>query len=189
MRRTIDDLSCAGSNCVGVVVGVIQGPRAVSNSRYESPKVSPVKMRAVIDDRLMVQGVARCVYTFEHTSREVELLPVPGDGEPFWRDGQYVAVQLRVELVAIYGAGAGDELRRVDHVGRAARMHHADGVRERLHQGARAAGMVEMHVCEKQQVHRFRRQAQLFEPGEYQRNGRVGTGIDDGRASARHDDM
>ena len=41
----MDPLSWPGSNCVGVVVGMIHGPRAVSNSRYESPKVSPVKMQ------------------------------------------------------------------------------------------------------------------------------------------------
>ena len=44
MSRTIDALSWPGSNCVGVVVGMIHAPRAVSNSRYERPKVSPVKM-------------------------------------------------------------------------------------------------------------------------------------------------
>ena len=41
--RSIERRSASGWNCTGVVVGMIQAPRAVSNSRYDRPKVSPVK--------------------------------------------------------------------------------------------------------------------------------------------------
>ena len=41
--RAIEAFIASGSNCTGVEVGKMNAPRAVSNSRYEMPKVSPVK--------------------------------------------------------------------------------------------------------------------------------------------------
>ena len=121
----MDALSWPGSNCVGVVVGMIHGPCAVSNSRYESPKVSPVKMLvgAVIDDGLVMQRVAGRVHAFEDAAGELEALAVLRDDDALARDRQDLAVQLRVQLVAVHGARAGDQLGRIDHVRRAARMH------------------------------------------------------------------
>ena len=56
----------------------------------------------------------------------------------------------------------------------------AVALRQRAHQRAGAAGMIEVHVGEEQEVHRVARDAELVERGEYQRNGGVGAGIDDG---------
>ena len=42
MEERIGNIA-AGSNCTGVVVGSSQIPADVSNSRYDRPKVSPVK--------------------------------------------------------------------------------------------------------------------------------------------------
>ena len=47
-RRT-DTRSASGSNCTGVVVGSSQAPRSVSNSRYDSPNVSPTSSARHLD--------------------------------------------------------------------------------------------------------------------------------------------
>ena len=41
--RSIERRKASGWNCTGVVVGMIHAPKGVSNSRYDRPKVSPVK--------------------------------------------------------------------------------------------------------------------------------------------------
>ena len=66
--RRLDTRACArssgasasGWNCTGVVVGMIQAPAAVSNSRYDRPKVSPVKKPRLrcVPDAVVVHRVA-----------------------------------------------------------------------------------------------------------------------------------
>ena len=191
MSRTIDALSWPGSNCVGVVVGMIHAPaRRIELAVGEAEGVAGENAGgAVIDDGLVMQRVPGRVHAFEGAAGEFESLAVLGDGDAFALDGQDFAVQLRIQLVAIHGARAGDELGGVEHVRRAARMHHAGGARQRAHERARAAGMVEVHVREEQEVHRVGRDLQLFERREDQRNGRVRAGVDDRRAAARDDDV
>ena len=68
-------------------------------------------------------------------------------------------------------------------------MHDAGGPRKRAHQRPGAACMIQVHVREEQQIDRVGRDLQPFEGREYQRNGRVGPGVDDGRAAAGHDNV
>ena len=133
--------------------------------------------------------VAGRVHAFERAAGQLESRAILRDGEALALDGQDFAVQLRIQLFAVHRARAGDELGGVDHVRRAARMHHAGGARQRAHERAGAAGMIEVHVREEQEVHRVGRELQLLERREYQRNGGVGPGIDDRRPAAGHHDV
>ena len=83
MSRTIDALSWPGSNCVGVVVGMIHGPlRGVELAIGDAEGVAREDAgRAVIDDGLVMQRVAGRVHAFERAARQIETLPVLRDGE------------------------------------------------------------------------------------------------------------
>ena len=131
MSRTIDALSCAGSNCVGVVVGMIHGPRGGVELAVREPEgvAGEDAGGAVVDDGLVMQGMTRRMHALEHAPGEFETLAVLRDRDTIARDGQDLAVQLRIQLVAVHGARACDEFRRIDHVRRTAWMHHRSGVR------------------------------------------------------------
>ena len=191
MRRTIDALSCDGSNCVGVVVGMIHGPGGGVEFAVREPEgvAREDAGGAVVDEGLVMQGMTRRVHAFEHAPGEFEALAVLRDRDTIARDGQDLAVQLRVQLVAVHGARRLDEFRRIGHVCDAARMQHRGGAGQRLHQCAGATGMVEMHVGQEQEIHGIARHAEFIEGGEDQRHGGVGPGIDDRGPRARHHDV
>ena len=66
----------SGSNCTGVVVGIIQGPAAVSKSRYDRPKVSPVKKPRLARPRCSGGArVAGGVDEDERAAGELERMP------------------------------------------------------------------------------------------------------------------
>ena len=50
--RAIDSRIACGSNCTGVLVGSTNAPRSVSNSRYDRPKVSPVKKPRLVSSQM-----------------------------------------------------------------------------------------------------------------------------------------
>jgi len=68
-------------------------------------------------------------------------------------------------------------------------MEQSPRVRELLHQAARPAGVIEMHVRQQQVVDRLPRHAELLKPGEEVRDGRVGSHIDEGRTARIDDDV
>ena len=82
-----------------------------------------------------------------------------------------------------------DELRGVDHVGRAARMQHRTGVGELAHQPARPAGMIQMHVRQQHEVDRRARDAQFRERGEQVGDRCVRPHIDKGGATGLDDNV
>ena len=73
-----------------------------------------------------MQRVARRVHAFEGAAGELEALSVLRDGDALARDGLDLAVQA-IEEFAVDGARPGDQLGRIDHVRRAARMQHRGG--------------------------------------------------------------
>ena len=72
--RSIERRSASGWNCTGVVVGMIQGPAAVSKSRYDRPNVSPVKKPRLrrVPDAVVVHRVAGRVEEDERPAGELD---------------------------------------------------------------------------------------------------------------------
>ncbi len=79
----------------------------------------------MIDDGLVMQGMPGRVHALERAPGELEPLAVLRDGDALARNRQDFAVQARIQFVAVNRARAGDQLRWIDHVRRAARVHHA----------------------------------------------------------------
>src|SRR5437667_59903 len=159
--------------------------RAVRDAEGVAAEDAPVRL---IHDGVVVQGVSGHVNELERPLAEPHALAVLDRPHALGGDRHERAVEL-VQALAVDRAGAGHELRRVDHVRCAARMQQRPRVGELLHQAPRAAGVIEMHVRQQQVVDGFPRNAELREPGEQIRDGRVGPHIDEGRASRVDDDV
>jgi hypothetical protein len=138
--------------------------------------------RAMVDDGLVMQGVAGCVHALEVRSPRSKRWPscamtrrsrAIGRISPYSREYSSSPYTARVPAIS---------LGRIDHVRRAARVHHRGGARQFAHQRTGAAGMVEVHVREEQVFDRVALDAELGQRREYQRNRGVRAGVDDGGA-------
>ena len=147
--RSTEWRSASGSNCTGVVVGMIQAPAAVSNSRYDRPKVSPVKKpaAALVPDAVVVPRVAGRVEELQRPAGELERHAVGVLSDALGRHADDVAVGARHFLGAVDRASRRPS-RRPGRSGAARRRGctTSRAVRQLLHQQADAAGMVEVHV-------------------------------------------
>src|SRR5437868_8636185 len=83
-------------------------------------------------------------------------------------------------VVAVEARGGSDELRRIDEVGRAARMHINRGTKFR--EAPRRAGMVEMNVAEKDVPNVFRGEMNLAKFRREIFEGRLGPRIEQDQA-------
>ena len=137
---------------------------------------------AMVDNGLVMQRVSGRVHAFEHPPGQLESLSILGDRDALALDRQDLAIQLRIELLTVNRSRRGDECRGIEHVWRATRVKHTGGTRQRAHERTGAAGMIEVNMREEQVVHRVRGDLQLLERREYQRNGSIRAGIDDGRS-------
>ena len=84
---------------------------------------------------------------------------------------------------------AGDELGGLDEMRRAARMQHRPRVRQLLHQLARAAGVVQVHVREENVVHRLAGDAEPSSAAEQIGNGMRRADVDERGPAAVLDDV
>ncbi len=93
------------------------------------------------------------------------------------------------QLVPIDRARAGDELARIDEMRRAPRMQNRLRIRQCLHERAGAAGVIEVHVSEQQQVDRATGDAEPIQRREQIGNRMRGADIDERRAPAVLDEV
>ena len=77
------------------------------------------------------------------------------------------------------------ERARVDHVARAARVHHHARPRQRGGQRADAAGVVQVHVGRDDAVDGVAREAQRVQRRQQARHREVRAGVDEGGAAVR----
>ena len=131
----------------------------------------------------MVPGVTGRVDELERAVPERQALAVLDHDHPVRRNRDDLAVQLAVERLAVDLDRARDQPGRVDQVRRAARVQHRAGIRQRLHQLAGPARMIEVHVRQEQVVDLLARDADLVQRREQPGCGRRGAGIDERRAA------
>ena len=100
------------------------------------------------------------------------------------RQGHQLPVQAREAFLAVDELGAGDEFVRVDQVRRAARMQVGARVGQLAQQRARAAGVIQVHVCEQQVVHRRARDLEHLQRLQQVRHREIRADVDEGGAPA-----
>ena len=137
---------------------------------------------------MVVARMARRVDEFERPPGELEAHAVGGAQHPCGRHAHHLAVRARDLRFAIDGGGALDQPPRKDQVACAVRMHDEARARQRLHQQADSARMVEMDMGGDDPVDRVARDAQRVEGGQKARHRMVGAGVDESGA-ARFDDQ
>ena len=74
-------------------------------------------------------------------------------------------------------------------VWRAPWMQHRHGVRQLAHQQPRAAGVIQVHVRQQQEVHRLARHAELRQRGQQEGNREVGSDVNECGTSRIDDDV
>ena len=126
--------------------------------------------------------VALGVQGDELAAGKTESVAIVCDVDAICIDRHQSPVDLARASLAVHGLGACPQLRRVDHVGRAARVQHATGIRQVRQQFAGAAGVVEVHVREKDGLDVAAIQPCAFERIEQERHGVVGAGVHERRA-------
>ena len=118
----------------------------------------------------MVIGVARGVEKAQDPPAEVDLGPVLQGQDPPLGDRHQVAEGGGELGLAVDLRGPGGEPGGVDHVARPLRVDGERRPRALLHQGAGAAGVVEVDMGRNDVVHLVRRMAQGGEGGHQQRD-------------------
>ena len=111
-----------------------------------------------------------------------------GLGKVF-RDRDELAVVAIRNLAPVNRAHTFHERGRIDHVARAARMNDELRFRQLLHQQARTAGVIEMHVRQDHVVDAGPGQAEDFECLHQARDGVIRSGVHEGGAAVRDDQV
>jgi len=142
-----------------------------------------------INNRLVMQRMAGGVHEFELASGKIHTLKVARDEHALRRQRHNIAVQLPIGRRAVDGDGSGDQLCRIDQMRRAARVQHRARIRQCLHQSARAAGMIQMHVRQKDKIDCAAGDTELLERGEQIRHRVRRARVDKGGAAAMLDDV
>ena len=102
-----------------------------------------------LEDAEVVQGMARGMQELERAPAEPDPLAVLDRRQALGRNRQDGAVLLEESRCPVDRLGRTDQLRGVDHMRRAARMHENPGVRQQGSEPSCAARVIEMHVSEK----------------------------------------
>ena len=139
--------------------------------------------------QLWVARVARRVVGRERAPGQVHRRAVGRLDHAIGRHRDDVAVHGGGRLDAVYVARRRHQLRRIDHVAGAARMHDELRVRGLRHQQAGAARVVEVHVGQHDVVDDLGTEALVGERREHVGDGIVGPAVDDGDASLLDDDV
>ncbi len=133
-----------------------------------------------VPDRVVMARMAGGVQAGQDTAGQVHFVAVGSLDHALGRDRPQATVVALHDVLAVHLAGTGPQLRRVDHVPRAARMHHQARIGQLRHQLARAAGMVQVHVGENQPVHGPRFQSGVGECMQQSRDRMIGPAVDEG---------
>ncbi len=96
--------------------------------------------------------VAFSVNRLHRPAVKIEPLFVVGNNDPALIDSFDASIDLCGAFFSVNGFGSGHELCRIDHVWRCVRMQNTKRIRQLLHQKACAAGVVKVHVREKDVV-------------------------------------
>ena len=187
----MEAMCCAGSNCEGGVVGVMNAPLRVVERAVGDAEGIPGEEARVrrVHDRVVVQGVAGHVDELERAPAQEHAFPVGDLVHARARDRHELPVVAREGLLAVDLLGGGDEARRVQHVRHAARMQVHGRVGQVAQQLSRAAGVVQVHVGEQEGVDRRARDGQLIKRREQVGHRVVGADVDDRRTRLVHDDV
>ena len=136
-----------------------------------------------VDWAVVVPGVAGRIDELERAASELKALAVLGHDHALRRDRDQLAVQPAVKRFAVDLDRARDQPGRIDQVGRTARVQHGPGIRQRPHQLAGPARMVEVDVGQEQVVDLSAIDADFVERCEQPGGSRSGAGIDERRAA------
>ena len=93
----------------------------------------------------------------------VRALKIARDEYPLLGQRHNVAVQPPIGRLAVHVDRRCDQLRRRDEVRCAARVQNRARIRQCLHEGTRAAGVIQMHVRKKHEVDRCAVDAEFLE--------------------------
>ncbi len=103
-------------------------------------------------ETVVVQRMAFGIQRLHLAAVEIKPLLIAGDHDTCLVDRLNIAIHLLCLFNTVDRLGPCDQLRRVCHVQRTARVYNAAGVRQLLHEKARAASMIEMNVGEEYEV-------------------------------------
>jgi hypothetical protein len=142
-----------------------------------------------VDRAVMVPGVPRRVDELERAATERETFAVLDDQHPLRRDRQQLAVELVVPRFPVDPDRAGDEPGRIDKVRGTAGVQHGPGVRQGADHLPGTAGMVEVHMGEKQEVDLLAGNAEFVQGGEQPGGCRGGPGVHERRATVLDDQV
>jgi hypothetical protein len=185
MLATHASMSMSG----GGVGGMTNGAGPVRRSRVDAADVADEREAALrIEVGDVMRGVTRCVGHLETPSGRVDFLAARERRDVRRRHRHHRPPQPVHVGVAVDARGAGHQLRRVDHVRRAAFVdEHAD-VRMLAHQRASRAGMIEVDVRQQDRLDLARRHAAGFEAGDQvgQAAGRPGIDQRDAAGAVEH---
>jgi hypothetical protein len=164
--------------------------RRVERVVADAEVVAAVDLAVVeVDRAVVVLRVARRIDELERSAAEREAGAVLGDEHALRRDRHQLAVELPEERLAVDLDRAGDQLRGLDHVGRATRVEHRPGVRQRLDELARAPGVVEVHVRQEDVIDLLAGDADFVKRGEQARRGRCDARVDERRPPGVHHEV
>jgi hypothetical protein len=116
-------------------------------------------------------------------------VPVLGHHHALGGHRQDLPVAARDLGLAIHRGGTGDQPRRIDHVLRAAWVHHQPRIGQLLHERTRAAGMVQVHMGQDQPIDVGRLQPGLRHAGQQVRQRMAGAAVDEGASAVLHDEV
>ncbi|MNM76312.1 hypothetical protein D3C81_881330 [compost metagenome] len=133
--------------------------------------------------------VPRGVDAQQFTSGQQNAMTILGHHHTLGRHRHDLSVTARDFRFAVHRSGAGNQPGRVDHVLRAARVHHQPGVGQLLHQRTGAACMIQMHMGNDQPINIRRLQTRLPYAGQQVGQRMAGTAVDEGAASVLHDEI
>ena len=117
---------------------------------------------------------------------QVDLVAVFGHHHALRRHRHQLTVVLGKHFLTVDADGAGGQPCRIDQMRRGARMGDQACIGQVLHQGAGAAGVVQVGVGGDQPVHLGRCQPGLLQRGQQHRHAVVGAAVDEGAAAVFH---
>ena len=137
----------------------------------------------------MVARVPGRIQAHQRPSRQIDHETVARLQHAFGGNRLQGAVKTLHQLFAVHRRRAGHQLRRIDDVPRAARMHHHPRIGQMRQQRTGTTGMIQVHMRQDQPVDLFGRHAGTLQFGQHVRHRMIGAAIDESTAAIADDQV